>query len=64
METTKSKRTKALVYNNGTIGVDRFGSMREATDIVKKLLKPNTVKGIALFVGDEYQETIPIGGLI
>ena len=64
METAKFKRTKAFVYTNGKIGIDRFGTMKEATDIIKKLLKPNTVKGIALFVGDKYQETIAIGGLI
>lgn len=60
----KMAQTKALVYSNGTIGIDRFETMQEAICIVKKLLKKDSVKGIALFVGDEYQETVPIGGLL
>ena len=62
--TTSKRRTKALVYENGNIGINRFNTMKEAIDVVKNLTDPKTIKGIALYSGDEYQETIPIDGLM
>jgi hypothetical protein len=55
--------TKGTVYRDGRCGVERYRTMLEAVNVVKSLKDRSIVKGIALYVGGEYQETIPIGGL-
>ncbi len=62
MNTVKFRRTKALVYSDGKVSVARYNTMRHALDIIKNL-PAKTVKGIALFNGEDYQETIELSGL-
>ena len=64
MQNPKTKLTKGLVYADGRMGVTRYATMLEAVNVVKSMTDRSVVKGIAIYVGDNYQETIGLGGLM